>query len=224
MISVIIPCRNGANYIAEAIAGIQRQNMAIEIIVVDDAGTDETAHIAVNADCRVIRHVVTRGQVAGKNTGIRAANGEFVIFHDHDDVMNADALRMLYNELAADKNLWMVMAGVRDFISPELSDEEKQKVVAKKFPYYGLLTGAVLMRKSLFDRIGFFDENLHTGEMISLLTNMDKLHLQYKKINFVACNRRIHATNFGITDADKEYKDYFTVLRSNLLAKMRRGI
>jgi hypothetical protein len=31
------------------------------------------------------------------------------------------------------------------------------------------------MRKALFDRIGFFDENLNTGEIISLLTNMDKL-------------------------------------------------
>jgi glycosyltransferase involved in cell wall biosynthesis len=216
MISVIIPCRNGENYLHEAITGIQRQNMPIEIIVVDDGSTDGTAHFAENAGCRVIRHEITRGQVAGKNTGIRAASGDYVMFHDHDDVMNPGALSMLYNELVADENLWLVMAKVQDFITPELSNEEKQKVITKKSPYYGLFTGAVLMRKALFDRIGLFDEKLDTGEIISLLKNMEKLHLQYKKIDFVACNRRIHATNYGRTHAGKEYKDYSTVLRYNL--------
>jgi hypothetical protein len=125
----------------------------------------------------------------------------------------------LYSELVADDNLWMIMAKVHDFITPELSDEEKQRVIAKKYPYYGLFTGAVLMRKTLFDRVGFFDEILSAGEIISLLTNMDKQNLRYKKINFVACNRRIHATNFGRTDINKEYKDYSKILRTKLCVK-----
>jgi glycosyltransferase involved in cell wall biosynthesis len=225
-VSVIIPCRNGMNYLLEAVAGIQRQNIPFEIIVVDDGSTDDTAHIAENAGCRVIRHGTTRGQVAGKNTGIRAANGNYLMFHDHDDMLQAGALPTLYNILIADNNLWLVMAKVLDFFSPELSEVKQQEIAVtiRKEPYYGLFTGAVLMRKALFDRVGLFDENLNTGEIISLLATMDKLHLQYKKIDFVACNRRIHATNYGRTDVDKEYKDYSTVLRARLFSAIRSNI
>jgi glycosyltransferase involved in cell wall biosynthesis len=224
LISVIIPCRNGANYLQEAVAGIQCQDLLLEVLVVDDGSTDETARIAENAGCRVIRHGLTRGQVAGKNTGIRSAHGDFLMFHDHDDVMQASALSTLYNEIVAGENLWLVMGKVRDFFSPELSDARKREIAVtiRKDPYYGLFTGAALMRKALFDRVGFFDENLNTGEIISLLTNMDKLHLRYKKIDFVACKRRIHATNYGRTDVDKEYKDYSTVLRARLFSGVRR--
>jgi glycosyltransferase involved in cell wall biosynthesis len=226
LISVIIPCRNGVNYLHEAVTGIQRQNMAVEIIVVDDAGTDDTAHLAENAGCRVIRHETTRGQVAGKNPGIRAATGNYLMCHDHDDMMQAGALPTLYTILIADNNLWLVMAKVLDFFSPELSEVKKQEIAVtiRKEPYYGLFTGAVLMRKALFDRVGFFDENLNTGEIISLLAAMEKLHLHYKKIDFVACNRRIHATNYGRTDIDKEYKDYSTVLRARLFSGIRSNI
>ncbi|MDR2124671.1 MAG: glycosyltransferase family 2 protein [Desulfovibrio sp.] len=223
LISVIIPCRNGENYLSEAVAGIRRQKLPVEIIVVDDGSTDKTACLAESAGCRVMRHEARRGQVAGKNTGIRAANGNYVMFHDHDDMMNAGALSTLYNKLVAGEDLWLVMAKVRDFLSPELSKIRKQDIAAtiKKEPYYGLFTGAVLMRKALFDRVGFFDENLNTGEIISLLTKMDKIHLQYKKIDFVACNRRIHMTNYGRTDTAKEYKDYSAVLRAGLFSEMR---
>jgi hypothetical protein len=115
------------------------------------------------------------------------------------------------------------MAKVRDFLSPELSKLKNQESAAtiKKEPYYGLFTGAVLMRKTLFDCVGFFDEKLNTGEIISLLTKMDKIHLQYKKIDFISCNRRIHMTNFGRTDTDKEYKDYLAILRDKLFSEIR---
>jgi glycosyltransferase involved in cell wall biosynthesis len=45
LISVIIHCRNGANYLREAVAGIQRQNIPVEIFVVDDGSTDDTTRL-----------------------------------------------------------------------------------------------------------------------------------------------------------------------------------
>ena len=219
LISVIIPCRNGVNYLAEAVAGIRKQDMPLEIIVVDDASTDATAALAERLCCRVLRHETMRGQVAGKNTGLRAVHGGCVVFHDHDDVMNEGALSKMHQELIADMDVYMVMAKVRDFFSPELDEETKGRVRIRTEPYYGLFTGAVLMRRSLFDLIGYFDEQLNTGEIIALTAKMDAMAgVKHKKIDFVAANRRVHGTNYGLTHADKERQDYLKVLR----AKLRR--
>jgi glycosyltransferase involved in cell wall biosynthesis len=188
--------------------------MPVEIIVVDDDSTDETARIAENAGCRVIRHEKTRGQVAGKNTGLRAANGEYVMFHDHDDVMNVGALYSMYQVLKSAPELYLVMAKVRDFLSPELCVVEMRKIKIREDAYHGLFTGAVLMRRALFDLTGSFNENLNTGEIISLMTKMDESGLKYKKVEFIASNRRVHGTNYGRTHTIKERIDYASVLRA----------
>jgi glycosyltransferase involved in cell wall biosynthesis len=54
LISIIIPCRNGVNYLAEAVAEIHRQNAQMEIIVVDDGSTDNTAMLTATLGCKVI--------------------------------------------------------------------------------------------------------------------------------------------------------------------------
>jgi glycosyltransferase involved in cell wall biosynthesis len=61
LISVIIPCRNGENYLLEAIAGIQRQNVLAEIIVVYNGSTDKTVRIAKMTGCYTIFHGISRG-------------------------------------------------------------------------------------------------------------------------------------------------------------------
>ena len=53
LISVIIPCQNGTNYIKEAIDSVKKQNMNTEIIVIDDGSTDNTAEFAKNCGATV---------------------------------------------------------------------------------------------------------------------------------------------------------------------------
>lgn len=132
LISVIIPCYNGVNYLAEAVAGIRRQNMKVEIIVVDDGSTDNTAELAGNLGCRVIRHETKHGPAAGKNTGLKMAEGNYILFHDHDDVLNEGALQCLYREIEEDNALQIVEAGLVDFISPEL-DETRKKALSPPY-------------------------------------------------------------------------------------------
>ena len=99
LISVIIPVKNGSKYIAEAIKGIQKQNMNVEIIVVDDCSNDTTVEIAKLFDCKIVRHDVSKGPVAGKNSGLKVAAGKYVMFHDHDDVIRDGVLQKLYDEI-----------------------------------------------------------------------------------------------------------------------------
>ena len=216
LISVIIPVKNGARgkYINQAIDGIKSQGMNVEIIVVDDCSTDNTVEIAESYGCKVVKHETSKGQVAGKNNGLRIAEGKYILFHDHDDVMKDGALKRLYDEFEPD--VMAVEAKVQDWYSPDLPEEEKAKTPIKPEPYWGLYTGAILIKKEVFDTIGFFNEAVHTGEIIEWQSKMDSNGLKIKKIDFVSTQRRVHATNFGKTHQQTEFKNYAAILRAKL--------
>ena len=221
LISVIIPVKNGGKYISQAIEGILNQKMNVEIIVVDDCSEDNTIEIAEKYDCKIIHHDCPKGQVAGKNNGLKVAKGKYIMFHDHDDIMKNGTLETLYNELISDKNISAVEAKVQDWYSPDLSDEEKKKTQIKQEPYWGLFTGAILMKKEIFDVIGLFNENLKAGEIIEWQQKMDSAGLKIKKLDLVSTDRRIHSSNFGKTNKTTELKDYAAILRAKLAAKIK---
>lgn len=87
--SVIMPCYNVAPFVAEAIHSVLRQSFRdFELIMVDDGSTDETATIC----SRFLGHNVhlvsqtNRGLAGARNSGIRAAKGEYIALLDSDDV------------------------------------------------------------------------------------------------------------------------------------------
>lgn len=86
-ITAVIPARDAAPFLADAIDSVRAQSRPVkEIIVVDDASTDDTAAIAEARGARVIRHTVARGNGATRNTGVRAARTDLVALLDADDL------------------------------------------------------------------------------------------------------------------------------------------
>lgn len=217
LISVIIPAYNGAKYIAETIEGIKAQQMNVEIIVVDDCSPDNSGEIAKELGCKVVKHEKNMGQVAGRNTGVNAASGSFVIFNDQDDVMRKGSLHHLYQELNSDNKVVAVMAKLQDFLSNDITKE----TALRDEPYYGLLSGAILFKKDIFGIIHPFksDSHLDAGEMIMLQDQMTRHNMVMKKIDFIATDRRIHDNNFGRTGQKKEFTDYASLLRAKLTKK-----
>ena len=207
LISVIMPIKNGEKYLKEAIEGIQKQQMDVEIIVVDDGSTDNTAKIAKDMGCVVINHEKSMGPVVAKNTGLKQARGEYILFHDGDDIMNDGVLKILYEKLEKDQAIGAVMAKVKDF-----SDRQPVKPEA----YYGLFTGAVLIRRQVFDEIGLFSENIRAGEIMEWENKMHQHHLSIEKMDIIATRRRIHDHIFGKTNRTTEFKDYAQILRARL--------
>lgn len=84
LVSVIIPTYNRRDLIGRAIASVIAQTYQnLEIIVVDDASTEDIAQAIAHIDdprLRSIRHETNLGGSAARNTGIKAAQGEFVAF------------------------------------------------------------------------------------------------------------------------------------------------
>lgn len=90
MISVILPVRNGARTIGEAMTSVLAQTWRdLELIVVDDASTDGTAAMVAAAGdrrVRLVRRARSGGPAAARNDGIDAARGSLLAFIDADDV------------------------------------------------------------------------------------------------------------------------------------------
>ena len=93
-VSVVVVCYNQAQYLGEAIESVLAQNyQPVEILVVDDGSTDETAKVATAF--RQVRyiHQSNRGLPAARNTGLHHSTGEYVAFLDADDKLLPDALQ-----------------------------------------------------------------------------------------------------------------------------------
>ncbi len=209
LISIVIPSYNGEKYIEKCIKSIQSQDFAHEIIVIDDISTDNTIKIARSLGCRVIVNDIHKGQVAGKNTGIREAKGNYWLTIDQDDYFVEGALTKLYNELQDGSVI--VMSKLKDFAQ----SPEEQKF-CKREPFRGILTGAAMFRKEVFDKIGFFPEDIITGDVLDLTNRLAKAGIKIKNVDFVTCMRRIHDQNFGRTNQKDEYKDYAKLLRARI--------
>src|SRR5207302_50744 len=86
-VSAIVPCYNGARWLAEALESIKAQSLPVqEIIVVDDASTDNSAEIAQKQGALVIGNPTNRGEGYSRNVGLRHASGDVIAWLDADDV------------------------------------------------------------------------------------------------------------------------------------------
>ena len=99
-ISIIIPVYNSERYIRKCVHSIVEQNINdIEIIIVDDGSTDNTANICdelISFDDRInVIHVENGGVSRARNIGLSMSTGEWVYFVDSDDFLCENALSLL---------------------------------------------------------------------------------------------------------------------------------
>ena len=219
LISITIPSYNGEKYIAECIKSIQSQKVNTEIIVIDDISSDKTVEIAKSLGAKVFVNKHHKGQVAGKNEGIKHSKGDYWLTIDQDDMLREGALLRLLDEINKDKSIKIVMAKLQDFCS---SNFEENQRFCKPQPFRGILTGSTLFRISVFKEIGLFREDLITGDVIDLTTRLSSKSIQIKYIDFISCDRRIHESNYGRTNQKNEYKDYAKLLRSRINSKLNK--
>src|SRR5262245_62510331 len=91
--SVVIPCRNSARTVADAVASACAQSEPpAEVVVGDDASTDDSADAARTAGARVIRNGTRRNAGGARNVGLEATRGDLVGFLDADAVAPKDWL------------------------------------------------------------------------------------------------------------------------------------
>src|SRR5262245_52586381 len=119
LVSIVIPCYNGARYVGAAIESCLRQTYSLlEVIVVDDASPDCCAEIAdryarQNGRVRVIRRGKNGGVSRAFNSGFRAARGEYYARLAQDDLFREDAIALLLQYLTDRPELGLVYADMQ---------------------------------------------------------------------------------------------------------------
>lgn len=113
-ISVIIPTFNRYQLLKRALNSVLSQSFKdIEIIIVNDASTDNTIEqlqksFKPQIETNIIKYISNdknRGRSACRNTGIKLAEGELIAFLDDDDVWLPDHLHSLYSFITTQKNI-----------------------------------------------------------------------------------------------------------------------
>ncbi len=196
-ISVIIPVYNGEQYLNAAIDSVLAQACAAaEIIIIDDGSTDNTAKIVHNYGTKVIYHKQANlGVSAARNTGVRLAKSEYLIFLDHDDVY-------LPNHLADflalfQKNPCIHVAGGKWrylFASQRLKDAFPKHHLIDKETYEPYL-GTHVFKKSIFETVGMFDESLNFGEDTDFLIRLKNHGIAVNYTGQLCYLYRYHETN-----------------------------
>jgi len=176
-ISVIIPTYNRANLLPRAIESVLRQTFKnFELIIVDDGSTDNTTEVVkefLKKDKRIkyIKLNKNSGVPAHpRNIGIQNAVGEYIAFLDSDDEWLPEKLeKQMQLFTNSSNNLGFV--GCNGIVIDEKNNKTTEYKILKYEDIFKELlinnfisTSSILVKKKVFNKIGFFDENLKIGE------------------------------------------------------------
>jgi glycosyltransferase involved in cell wall biosynthesis len=177
-VSVIIPVRNSARTLARAIDSALDQRYAheFEVIVVNDGSTDATPALIQSYGDRIVAlHRPGRGVAAARNAGAHIARGPYLAFLDADDHWTQDKLARVMPLLQAAPEY---VLAYHDAIETDLAgsvqrtsyynEDYRPPSLAELLTPQGhachILPSAVIMRRSVFDQCGGFDETLTASE------------------------------------------------------------
>lgn len=148
MISVIIPTYNRARLLPRALQSVLNQTFSeIEVIVVDDASTDNTEQIVASmTDSRIwyVRLDHNSGACIARNIGIQAAHGKWIAFQDSDDEWLPDKLEKQFAQLQ-ETGADVVFCAFKHYGT----DGEKQYT----FPHAHVQPGRITYEQLLFENL-----------------------------------------------------------------------
>lgn len=183
-VSVVVTTYNHAHYLSEALASIAGQIVpADEIIVVDDGSSDHPESVTARYAGVEIIHQHNQGLSAARNTGLKAARGEYVLFLDADDRLTDIALETLVRRMKANPDCGFVYGAYRLFgTEPDWRKDCALRPIGRD-PYLTLLTqncigmhGTVLYRRDRLIAIGGFDTTLPACEDYDVYLRLAQEH------------------------------------------------
>ena len=173
---MVIPAFNEEAYLPRLLRSIeaarQRYHGSVEVIVADNTSTDRTAEVAASFGARVVT-VEQRCIAAARNGGARAARGEVLCFIDADSSIHPDSFCAVDEALADDRCVGGATGVTMERWSPGII--AAWCVMVPMVWAIGVATGLVFCRRTDFEALGGFDENLRFAEDVVLYLRLKRL-------------------------------------------------
>ncbi len=221
-ISLIIPVFNAARFLPEAIDSVRKQSRKVdEIIVVDDASTDDTARVAktLGPDIILVSCDNNGGPAVARNKGIERASGAIIAFLDADDIWPHDSVEVRLQALETDKSL-AIVSGQIEAIGTSLPARPKN--FAGDFVGYAMHFGCALIRREAFEKVGMLNSSLRTGEDSDWFMRAREKGIGIKVLNQVVMIYRRHSANMT-SDYDEAMMDGLRMLKRSLDRRRATG-
>ena len=246
-VSVIIPTYDRAAYLVEAIQSVLDQTFQdFELIAVDDGSTDNTREVVERFNDKRIRYLwqENHGVSAARNTGIKASSGEYIAFLDSDDIWLPENLELKVRLLDSRPDIGLVCSDAYLFHSntgailskywqAESSHHTFDPFKATREPikqlfYRGcfIMPQASMIRRQVFDTVGYFDESLTTHEDWDFMVRIVQRY-PIEIIDAPLLKLRRHDNNLS-ANQEKLYQGAMAavdkVIRSGLFSKKQLSI
>lgn len=215
-VSVVIPCYNYGHFLPDAVDSVVSQSgVELEVIVVDDHSSDDTAAIASalaarHPQVRLIRNSVNLGHIATYNVGLAAATGEYVVLLSADDLLAPGALARAVAVFATFPDVVLTYGRVVTFTEPPLPAPDPIRTwstwrgrdwVAHSCRTSGnlIVNPEAMVRRSVLDRLGGYDPAFpHAADMLLWLQAASLGDVA--RVNGTQAYYRDHGDNMHLTD------------------------
>ena len=225
LVSVIIPVFNGERLLREAVQSVlDQQYSPVEIIIVDDGSTDGTAALVKDLP-ETVRYLyqANQGPAAARNRGIEHAQGSLLAFADADDLWPAGKLALQLPLLARDPAIEIVMGRIQQvLLSQTVAGQTQTEVFAE--PAFSVNLGSAVIRKSVFERVGLFDETMRYSEDVDWFMRAREAGAAIVTIDAVTLFYRQHEENMTRGKSASELNVLKALKRSLDRRRERTGV
>lgn len=205
LVSVILPVRNGAKYISDAIASVLNGSYSnLELLVIDGNSTDATKDIVLSYPPARFIPQAGAGIAAAFNQGLKEAKADLLAFIAHDDVWSSDKLSLQVQRLSEDDSM-IVVGRAEFFLEPGATSPAGFRPELLLEPKIAFIMETLLARRAAFESIGVFDTTLATAEDVDWFARARDAGLKQSVVDSVLVRKRIHGNNSSMTEANNTY-------------------
>jgi glycosyltransferase involved in cell wall biosynthesis len=215
-------------FLPDAIGSVQRQRVAVhEIVVVDNQSTDETAEVLARLgrkDPRIrVVEVPPEGCSQACNAGLRAATGDVIAILDADDLWPEHKLAVQLRRLDQKPHVDLVSGFITYF--NELDRARLEPATNSRVETAFLIhVGACLYRRSVFDRVGLFDESLQYGMDVDLILRILEAQIPLTILRTPVLYYRRHGGSMMMQNNPRKKTDFSRALAMSLSRRRRAGM
>ena len=230
-VTVVMAAYNAAPFLLEAVASVLAQTYRdFELIVVDDASSDDTLSILESCRgprIRIIKNSSNMGVALSRNAALKAARGEFVAIMDADDVCAPTRLERQVAFLDAHPLVGLVGCAVYDNIDASgavlhtsYAPEENEAIQFTLMERWCFFHSSLMFRSALYERVGGYRREFEPAEDHDFILRMLE-HCQAHNLNENLVSYRLNPK--GLSVAGYRYVDALREVAIHLAQRRRSG-